>query len=210
MACMPRAIEILSLSLLLCCQSQDADARPLAHPTFKIEGTEATSFTAKLVERKDDALHFEGKITLTMSLPKKLPIDLVPGREIQVLYRKTQGFEGSATGLVLRDADGIILAADDGAYGNALKPAEIEPFKVTQRDAGFRNRKNTPDDLNNFWLVAASGKSEVKLIHGQSAELKSGERLYTVLAVKSTSRVGDVRWTDAPYEYKAFVIARKP
>jgi hypothetical protein len=145
---------------------------------------------------------------LTWTLPRTLSIDLTEGQEVEVLFRKTMGFGGSATGIRIRDTDGIILLADDGVYGNALRPNETEPFRFSQEDAGCRSRANRPGELNNFFLVVEGGDAMVKLIHGNQGELEVNERTHSVLVVKSTARVGDVRWTDAPYSHQAFVIAR--
>lgn len=167
---------------------------------------DAKGLNEKLTLEVPDA----GKVVLTMMLPEKLPLDLVVGRDIQVDYWDRVGFGGSARGIRIRDGKGIILLADDGNYGMAVQGDDTKPFTIGQEDANCRNRRNTPGDLNNFYLVVSAEGKSVKLIHGGSAELDADGRIFTVLAVRSTARVGNVKWTDAPYSYKAYVIARMP
>lgn len=134
-------------------------------------------------------------------------LDLDQVLEVDVWRRV--GFKGAATGLRIRDEKGLLLAVDDGDYGNAILPADLAPFIVTQKDAGCRNRDNRPGSLNNFLLVVSAAGESVELIHGEQGTLTTPMASYTVVALQSTARVGDVVWTDAPYEHKAFVIARE-
>jgi hypothetical protein len=209
------------------CDGQDSpcEARPLDRPTFELRGIEldergAVEFSGRVESRESseegghhrDALTIDagerGRIEIAVALPRKVAFDLEKGREVKVVFRRTRGFQGRATGLAIRDSVGVVLLADDGEYGNALRPAETAPFKISQEDAGCRNRRNHPGDLNNFRLVVEAGESTAKLMHGETGELRVGEARYAVLAIRSVSRVGGVRWTDSPYEYRAFAIGR--
>lgn len=207
------------------------DAVPLAAPVFRFSGATASeeeplpgsnedsrwileSRTAESPDGRSERLVLTHpckgtSLTLTWTMPAKIPIDLRVGAWVEIGAWNRQGFEGTARGFRIDDERGPVLLVDDGAYGNAIRGDDLAPFSVAQEDMGCRNRRNTPDDLNNFLLVVSAGAPLVKLVHGQSAELEAGGAVYTVLAVRSTSRVGDVRWTDAPYDYKSFVIARR-
>lgn len=150
------------------------------------------------------------EIVLRWNFPRKVDLDLPVGRKVEIQYRRQQGFKGVPTGILIRDEAGPILLADDGAYGNALTKKETSPFEISQEDAGCRNRANRPGSLNNFRLVVKAGNNEVKLIHGKSEELEHNKRKFHVLAVKSTARVGEEIWTDAPYNEISYIIARNP
>ncbi len=207
----------------------DCAAEPLANPKVEAEGAkpdgagrlalagEVKSFTP-LEDGKagtlviGDATH--GDVTLRWTLPAPLEVDLAIGASVKATYVRMQGFGGSATGLAIRDDAGPILLVDDGGYGNALMAADLAPLTVAQRDAGCRNRKNEPGSLNNFFLVVTAGEGDaatkVEKIHGETGDLEHGGATYRVLPIKSTARVDEKVWTDAPYEFKAFAIARRP
>ncbi len=214
-----RTTLLLLLLLAPIARAQDCEAMPLPRPVVSVAGEEGP--TRKEVRLDGRVKVFEvapgggarlvldtggAERTIEWVLPREVAVDLDPGRQVSVVYRFCQGFKGAATGLLVEDAAGIVLLVDDGAYGNAFGPGERGPFEISQADAGCRNRANHSGDLNNCYLVVRLGDEEVRLIHGDSAGLGG----YSVLAIESTARVGDVRWTDAPYEYVAYAIARRP
>ncbi|GEM_PF-4433407 len=203
----------------------DGDAQPLARPKIALQGevdqdAEQIHLAGKVLgvrsTEKDGCHHIEvedgerGNVTLTLEVPSTLPIDLTPGREVEIDVWSRMGFKGPARGVRVTDADGVVLLVDDGAYGNAIHREDLAPFQVSQEDAGCRNRANHPGELNNFWLVVSAGETSVKLIQGQSGDLAMKERTWRVVAIKSVARVGDVIWTDAPYEEVSFAIGRVP
>lgn len=206
----------------------DCDAEPLVLPSIEIAGAAEVGGVDRLNVRLnvqgritdlrvDRAAGFvtvgdarQGQVTFAWKLPRSLPVDLTMGRSVTVAYRYGRGFGGEARGLVVADEAGPVLILEDGAYGNALSTAERAPFEVFQADAGCRNRENRPGDLNNAFLVVTAEGQRIQLIHGQQKNLIYRERRFAVLAIKSTARVGDVIWTDAPYAYTAFAIVRRP
>lgn len=222
-------MRFVALALLLASLSfaadpkPDPDAKPLEMP--KVEFTGLPEKDAQEVHLKGAAVATidehginwgvqvrdaaQGEVWVMIHLPAAVDLD-VKDRDLEIDYRHTLGFEGRATGLRISDSDGIVLLVDDGQYGNALRAKEPEPFAISQEDAGCRNRKNEPGDLNNFWLVVKAGEASVKLMQGQTGELKWKERTYTVIAIQCTARVDNVTWTDAPYEYVAYAIVRQP
>ena len=218
-----QAILLLAMSAAWADDKPDGEAKPLAKPKIAIqgeidEGAEHIHLAGKVLEVRStekEGHHqidiedgAKGKVTLTLEVPSMVPIDLPPGREVEVDVWSRMGFKGPARGVRVTDADGVVLLVDDGAYGNAIRREDLAPFAVSQEDAGCRNRANHPGELNNFWLVVRAGEASVKLIHGQSGDLAWKERTYRVVAIESVARVGDVIWTDAPYEEVSFAIGR--
>lgn len=201
----------------------DCEIEPLPNPTMRIgeddmppgshlnvRGAvlEYSSQRGKSALLMADAVH--GEVSVFWTLPRGLPLDLRKGQNIQLDYWRRDGFEGSARGLRIKDDAGVVLLVDDGEYGNAIEAAELAPFSVTQKDAGCRNRRNLPGSLNNAFLVVTLGAEKVSLIHGDSAQIQHDGHTYEVLCTRSTAKVGDVVWTDAPYEFRSFAILRRP
>ncbi len=135
-------------------------------------------------------------------------IDLTPGRSVVVEYMQRQGFEGVAQAVRVSDPAGVVLVVEDGDYGNALGPAELEPFTVAQSDIGCRNRANDPGSLNNFALTIEAAGAAAELMPGARSIVTVDGSDYAVRSLRSTSRHSDVEWTDAPYTYTSFSIAR--
>lgn len=222
---MLQAVFLLALSAAWAEDKPDGEAKALPKPKIALQGkidenAEHIHLAGKVLEvrsiEKEGSHQVDiedgekGKVTLTLQVPSALPIDLSQGREVEVDVWSRLGFGGTARGVRITDADGVVLLADDGGYGNAIRREDLAPFEISQEDAGCRNRANQPGDLNNFWLVVRAGEASVKLIQGQSGDLACKERTYRVVAIESVARVGDVRWTDAPYEEVSFAIARVP
>ncbi len=223
-------IAFISLLLAVLCTralaedpKPECDAKPLASPRITVSGlTDKDDQEVTLkgpvlsADHREGAWVFtisdgaRGEVVIHLDLPQSVNLDFNFWPAVEIDYRHPLGFEGRATGLRISDADGIVLLVDDGQYGNALRARELEPFAISQEDAGCRNRKNTPGDLNNFWLVVKAGDASGKLIQGQTGDLTYKDRAYTVIAIQSTARVDNVTWTDAPYEYVAYAIVRQP
>lgn len=135
-------------------------------------------------------------------------IDLMSGSPVVVEYWYRQGFEGVAQAVRISDRSGVVLVVEDGDYGNALGPADLEPFTVAQTDIGCRNRANDPGSLNNFALTIAGAGAPIELMPGARSIVTVDGNDYAVRSLRSTSRHSDVEWTDAPYAYTSFSIAR--
>ena len=135
-------------------------------------------------------------------------IDLTAGSSVVVDYRFRQGFEGVAQALRISDRAGVALIVEDGDYGSALGPAELEPFTVVQTDIGCRNRANHPGSLNNFGLTIEGAGVAAELMPGARSIIVVDGNDYAVRSLRSTSRHSDVEWTDAPYTHTSFSIAR--
>ncbi len=224
MVCHAAALLVLA-AIAQAGDKPDDSAEPMPRPKIALQGkveenAEHVHIAGKVLEVRsiqEEGRHEidvedveKGKVTLTLDVPSTLPIDLAQGREVEVDLWSRMGFGGCARGARIKDADGVVLLVDDGGYGNAIHREDLAPFEVSQEDAGCRNRANQPGRLNNFWLLVRAGEASVKLIHGQSGDLAWKERTYRVVAIKSVARVGDVRWTDAPYEEVSFAIGRVP
>lgn len=201
----------------------DCEAVPLANPLFDIEGAEVPkSGHLRLTGAVDGVVQAGGQVqiaiwdeqsgpvTVRLGFARPMQIDLRTGTVVLIDYWQRQGFEGISRGIRISDDLGVVLIADDGDYGNAVLEDDLAPFTIAQTDAGCRNRENRPDDLNNFKLVVSAGEGSVELIHGATGELVTSSGEYVALALRSVARVGDVLWTDAPYEFTSFVIARVP
>lgn len=234
MIAMPRAhAALVALTMALLASpawAEPCTPPPLAVPTFELAGLGGQDASGKPGDRETRAsgtlaahrepgggVHelamklLDGKqVVVKVTLPLPVVLDLAPGATLDVVHHLRQGFEGQAQGLAIRDARGIVLLADDGGYGNAIVAEERKPFTLSQKDAGCRDRENRPGDLNGFLLVASTPSGKVELKQGGSGELADGDRRYRVVAVRSSSRVGDAVWTDAPYEVMSYVIARLP
>lgn len=219
----PMAALLVLVSVACAGDEPDGAAEPLARPTIALQGeidesAEHIHLAGKVLQVRStekEGYHQidvedgeKGKVVLTLQVPSALPIDLPEGREVEVDVWSRRGFKGPARGVRVKDADGVVLLVDDGAYGNAIRKDDLAPFEISQEDAGCRNRANRPGALNNFWLVVKAGDASVKLIQGQSGDLVVKDRTWRVVAIKSVARVGDVRWTDAPYEEISFAIGR--
>lgn len=137
-------------------------------------------------------------------------IDLTSGRSVVVEYWHRQGFEGVARAIRISDRSGVALLVEDGDYGNAAGPSDLEPFTLGQSDVGCRNRANNPGSLNNFALTIEGGGAAAELMPGARSVITADGIDYAVRSLRSTSRHGDVLWTDAPYTYTSFSIARVP
>ena len=201
----------------------DCEAMPLPNPELDIAGAEVpASGHLRLTGEVDGIVQTGGQVeislrdeqtgpvTLRLDFARPIRIDLLTGSVVDIDYWQRQGFEGIARGIRIRDDLGLVLIADDGDHGNAILEEDLAPFTVAQTDAGCRNRENRPSDLNNFKLVVSAGEGSIELIHGATGNLMMSSGKYTTLALRSVARAGEVVWTDAPYEFTSFVIARVP
>jgi len=60
-----------------------------------------------------------------------LPADPVAvGDEVDVLFRSRMVW-GSVEGLAVRDADGVVLAVEQGTWGGALEPGDVDGLEAT-------------------------------------------------------------------------------
>ncbi|MDH3307819.1 MAG: hypothetical protein OEO77_09915 [Acidimicrobiia bacterium] len=199
----------------------DCERGPLAVPVFEIEGVDVpesghvalagpveaiTDGQGRIEIRLIDGT--SGQATVRMEFPQSVQTDLQAGSVVEIDYWQRQGFEGTARGIRISDEAGIVLVADDGDYGNAVRVEDLAPFAVTLIDIGCRNRRNEPGDLNGFALAVSAGDDSVRLTHGQTGGLMVSSRQYTALAIRSVAAVDDAFWTDAPLEYTSFVIWR--
>lgn len=184
----------------------DDDLDPVS---WQVEGT------VEAIDVSDDAMDiFVGRgdrsIGLTVQHSGVDRIDLAPGRHVSIDFRRNQGFEGEARGLRIVDDDGVVILVEDGDYGNALPSDLLSPFAFEQVDIGCRNRANEPTSLNNFSLSVTADEATIDVMPGGRATLDVGGSDYDVHALRSTSRHSGVEWTDAPYSFTSFAIARLP
>ena len=189
-------------------------------PSFTITGAEVPDSGELIIEGQINGLSIAAGVVdisisdgaevveLTIENSGVDEIDLASGSSVVVEYWYRQGFEGVAQGLRVSDSAGVVLVVEDGDYGNALGPAELEPFTVAQSDIGCRNRANDPGSLNNFALTIEDAGASAELMPGARSIITVDGNDFAVRNLRSTSRHSDVEWTDAPYTYTSFSIAR--
>jgi hypothetical protein len=167
-------------------------------PTFTLQGEIADirreGNTYRIVIRPP---HY----TLTLKLPLNLELPLRVGQKIDWEYKAILPLPegGPLAAVVIHDEQGPLLVASDGLTHPGQ---EWGGFLFEQEDAGCRNR---PGDLNNFWLRVSYGGESARLMHGQQGMLAD----YQVAIFCSVAGVGDVQWTDSPYEIITYLIYRE-
>ncbi len=154
-------------------------------------------------------LEVDGTV-IQVDLLEPIDVDLTDGQSVDIRFVESLGFGGVARGVRIDDADGPLLVVEDGDYGNALTADDLEPFQISQVDVNCRNRANRPGNLNNFALRLGSDNEAVELVNGERGTVTADGQSFTVVAGRSVARVDDVVWTDAPYQYTSFVVARDP
>ena len=189
-------------------------------PSFTVTGAEVPDSGELTMEGQISALSIAaGEVELSVSNGDDVveftiensgidEVDLTSGRPVVVEYWYRQGFEGVARALRISDRAGVALLVEDGNYGNAIGPADLEPLTVGQSDIGCRNRANNPGSLNNFVLTIETADAVTELMPGARSIITVDGNDFAARNLRSTARHSDVQWTDAPYTYTSFSIAR--
>ena len=107
------------------------------------------------------------------------------GDKISVLYRYSMPF-GSKSGLIVSDAEGVILAVDDGAYDGALNNDDI-PGLIIQKDQDIVAQTDGPCIPKLGHSITFIGDEPVQLTPVSSGNLMIMDLPYTVMAIEATS-----------------------
>ena len=114
------------------------------------------------------------------------------GARVTVKFRAFVGFS-KAAGFVVSDRTGVVLAVEDGAFGEGLSPSDELPFSVRKADA-FRLKHDFCGDSVSFALNV-SADTEERVLPGRTASVRLGASTYRFWNACSYSWV-DVRCTD--------------
>lgn len=114
------------------------------------------------------------------------------GTRVTVKFRALLGFS-KAAGFVVSDRTGVVLAVEDGGFGEGLSPSDELPFSVRKADA-IRLKHDSCGDSVSFALNV-SADTEERVLPGRTASVRLGTTIYRFWNACSYSWV-DVRCTD--------------
>ena len=122
------------------------------------------------------------------------------GSNVTVKFRALVGFS-KAAGFVLSDRTGIVLAVEDGAFGEGLVPTDELPFSIRKADALPSLAHGGCGDAV-FFALNVFGDTKVRVLPGRTASVALGGAAYRFWNACSYSWVneacpdmlGDTSW----------------
>ena len=123
------------------------------------------------------------------------------GTNVTVKFRALIGFS-KAAGFVLSDRAGILLAVEDGAFGEGLVAADELPFSIRKADALPRLDQGGCGDAVLFALNVFADTKVVRVLPGRTAAVALGGAAYRFwnacsyswVNQRCTDMLGDTSW----------------
>jgi hypothetical protein len=121
------------------------------------------------------------------------------GSRVTVKFRALLGFS-KAAGFVVSDRTGIVLAVEDGAFGEGLSPSDEVPFSVRKADV-FRLKQDRCGDAVSFALNVTA-ETEERVLPGRIGSVTLAGVAYRFwnacsydwVNVQCTDMLGDTSW----------------
>ncbi len=111
-------------------------------------------------------------------------IDLEVGDEVDVAWRYRLVW-GDVTGLAISDADGLVLAADEGGWGGALSDEDTLGLQVVRGDDPVLEEKTSCEPIEGYEVVF-EGDDTLALTPVDSSTLTVDGSSLTALAIRAT------------------------
>ena len=121
------------------------------------------------------------------------------GSRVTVKFRAFPGFS-KAAGFVMSDRTGVILAVEDGAFGEGLSPSDELPFAI-RKGHGVQLKQDFCGDAVSFAL-SITADTEERVLPGRMGSVVLGGTSYRFwnacsydwVNVRCTDMLGDTSW----------------